>query len=62
VSCLPIIQVSPRHSNAWYNYPIVLDQLGRHEELVPLSDGSGATRVVTKSGAKSGLIFRLRFL
>ena len=30
-----VLRVSPRHSNAWYNYAIVLDELGRHEEAVP---------------------------
>jgi tetratricopeptide (TPR) repeat protein len=30
-----VLRVSPRHSNAWYNYALVLDQLGRHEEAVP---------------------------
>jgi len=29
------LRLSPRRADAWYNYSIVLDQLGRHEEAVP---------------------------
>ena len=30
-----VLRVSPRRSDAWYNYALVLDELGRHEEAVP---------------------------